>query len=375
MGHRVQYLLRFLEKKEIKVKVLDISFRHEPQSLFGFLKNIFLFPSRALTSHNCIIHFPSLPFINDNHDTSSAFAHFMYTLIEFILAKIVSRSLDYNVVIAEDPISAFVASAARKPNSFFVYEDVDYYEDLQSGKTRGKFISLLENAALKRADVVVSVSEPLLRRACLANSDCILVPNGAKLEYFRKPRELCRERSFVYAGSIVEWTGLEVAIEGFLILRKRIPGITMLIVGDGKDKDTLEALVRNLSLQDSISFTGRVPYDQMAELLCKSCVGLATFRPGKAAAFASPLKLFDYMAAGVPIIATDIGDIGRILRESESGFAIRWDVKEFVKAAETLLTNRTLWLDFHEKGLRYVEKYDWDKLFDGWLQEIKNRIE
>ena len=148
----------------------------------------------------------------------------------------------------------------------------------------------------------------------------------------------------------------------------------MKIVGDGKEKHELEILVQNLSLEDSVFFTGKLPYGEMADLLCKSSLGLAMFKPSKAAAFASPLKLFDYMAAGLPIIATDIGDIGRILRESYSGFAIKWDVEEFVKAAETLLTKQNIWLSFHEKGLCYVKKYSWDKLFDYWLMEIKNRL-
>ena len=144
---------------------------------------------------------------------------------------------------------------------------------------------------------------------------------------------------------------------------------------DGQEKHALEHLVKNLSLEDSISFTGKLPYSEMADLLCSSSLGLAMFKPSKAAAFASPLKLFDYMAAGLPIVATDIGDIGRILRESGSGFAIKWDVEAFVKAVETLLTKQNIWLNFHEKGLQYVKKYSWDQLFDYWIMEIKNRLE
>ena len=177
----------------------------------------------------------------------------------------------------------------------------------------------------------------------------------------------------VYAGSVVDWAGLDLVIETFALLKKKIPWIKLRIVGDGEDKGKLERLVDNLSLQDTVFFTGRLPYGQMAELLCKCCVGLSMFKPTKVAAFASPLKLFDYMAAGIPIIATNIGDIGRIVRESESGLAISWDADEFVTAAENLLTKQVLWLGYHKRGLRYVQNYGWDNLFDGWLHEIQNR--
>ena len=376
MAHRVQYLIRFLEERNVNTKILDLSFRHENQSINKFLKNILLFPSRALASSDKTIHFPSILSLGSNHNNSSAFIHLVFSLLDFFLIKLISKSFDYNVVVATDPISAFIARAAnKKSKTFFVYENLDFFEDLQAGQTRSKFISILEEDALKKADLVVSVSAPLQKRALLRNSNCVIIPNGTDLKYFQKAQELSREPSLIYTGSIVEWCGLEVAIKGFSLLKKKIPELTMKIVGAGESQRDLETLVRSLSLEDTIIFTGKLPYGEMARLLCKSSVGLATLKPGNAAAFASPLKLFDYMAAGLPIIATDIGNIGQILRDSDSGFPIKWDVDEFVKRTETLITNKHLWIDFHEKGLRYVKDFDWDKLFDDWMQEISCRLE
>jgi glycosyltransferase involved in cell wall biosynthesis len=374
MGHRVQFLLRFLEEHEINVRVVDISFHKDPQSFFGFFKKLLFFCSNVSASSSSIINFPSLPVLSNDRGYFNLFTHFVHPFLEFALTRIVSRHMEYNVIVATDPISAFIAGAARKSKTIFVYEDLDYFEDLQPGRIRSKFISLLERIGLVRADLVISVSEPLLRRANLFNLNCILVPNGADLKCFPGPQDTRRESLIVYAGSLVEWAGLELAIKGFPLLKEKIPGVKMKIIGEGEGRTALEELVNILSLQDSISFTGKLPYRQMASLLSKSCIGLALFKPGNAAFFASPLKLFDYMAAGVPVIGTDIGDIGRILRDSRSGYAIKWAVPEFVKAAERLLTNQNEWLDIHENGLRYVEKYDWDRLFDGWLLEVMNRL-
>jgi hypothetical protein len=63
------------------------------------------------------------------------------------------------------------------------------------------------------------------------------------------------------------------------------------------------------------------------------------------------------------------------LRESSSGFAIEWDVDEFVQRTELLLTDENLWINFHEKGLHYVQDYDWGKLFERWQQEIVCQLE
>jgi glycosyltransferase involved in cell wall biosynthesis len=282
--------------------------------------------------------------------------------------------MDFNLIVAADPVSAFLALSAKKPDSFFVYEDLDYFEDIKTGKIRRSFISFLEKLALKKADLVISVSKPLLKRAFQLNPNCILIPNGTNLRSFSRSKEISRDPIIMYVGSIDEWAGLEIVIKAFPLIKKKFPGIMMKIVGDGTEKNVLKTLVERLGLQNTIFFVGKFPFDQMADFLCDSYIGLATFKPGNAAAFASPLKLFDYMAAGVPIIATDIGDIGRIVRESESGFAVQWNIEEIEAAVEQLMKQRTLWLEFHNNGLRFVEKYDWKKLFDYWLREIGNRL-
>ena len=147
----------------------------------------------------------------------------------------------------------------------------------------------------------------------------------------------------------------------------------MKIAGDGIERPMLENLVKTLALQDSVLFIGKLPYNKVASLLLSSSIGIVMFKPCKAAAFASPLKLFDYMAAGVPIVGTDIGDIGRIIKESGAGIATNWNVDEFAIAVENLLTNRDIWCSKHENGLHYVKAYDWNRLFEDWMREIQKR--
>jgi glycosyltransferase involved in cell wall biosynthesis len=366
---RMHFLINFLEEKQVDAKIFDVSFYYENQSVFHCVKKIFSFPSQAIISGRTI-RLPSLPLIGRNQDSLRLFLNFLYTLWSFMLARIVTRSLDYNVIVAADPVSAFIALSARKADTFFVYEDLDYFEDLKTGRIRRKFISILEKNALKRANLVVSVSEPLLRRAKQLNANCILVPNGTSLRSFPTSQTITREPTIVYAGSLDEWAGLRVVLEAFPLIKKKFPWIKMRIIGDGNERQELEAIVQNLRIQDSVYFTGRLPYEQMAKFLCTYYIGVAMFKPGNAATYSSPLKLFDYMAAGLPIIATDIGDIGKIVRNSKSGIATKWDSTNFAEAVEKIVINQNLWLTFHENGLRYVERYDWTKLFNGWLEEI-----
>lgn len=370
---RTNFLVRYLLEKSIGVKVFDFSFYEEQQSFIKCLRSILSFPSRAWRSNAGIIRFPLFPVPGNNRIRCSSFIHFLDIILSFILSSIIVRSLNYDITVCTDPVGALLGISARKPNNFVVYEDLDYFEDLQLGKIQSMFVSFSEKISLRRANLVVSVSKPLFNRAKQLNPNCILVPNGANLQCFTNTSNTSRERVIVYIGSLDEWAGLKLVIDAFPLLKKKIPGLKLNIVGSGKQKQFLQESVRMLSLQDSIFFTGRLSYNQMADLLSSYYIGLAMFKPCNASAFASPLKLFDYMAAGVPIIASDLGDIGRIVKESNAGLVVNWTIDEFVDAVEELLTNRTLWLNCHRAGLRYVSQYDWEILFAGWLNEVQNR--
>ncbi len=372
---RMHFFINFLKEKRFNARIFDVSFYYKNQSFLKCTKNFITFPSTASTISNRTFRLPPLVTIGRTHANIRPFLNFLYSILAPILVRIVTRSMDYNVMVAADPVSAFIAMFTKKANTFFVYDDLDYFEDIKTGQIRRTLVAFLERLALRRANLVISVSEPLRKRAQQLNPNCIVIPNGTNLKSFPRPNQTKREPILVYAGSIDEWAGLRLVIESFVLIKKRVPWTKMKIIGDGKEKPALEALVENLSLEDSIMLTGKLPYQKMAELLCNYSIGIAMFKPGKAATYASPLKLFDYMAAGLPIIATEIGDIGRIMKESKSGFATKWVTNDFAEAVEKLLTNRELWLTFHKNGLHYVKKYDWADLFKRWLQEIETQFQ
>jgi glycosyltransferase involved in cell wall biosynthesis len=374
---RIHYLIRFLLSKQINIRVVDFSFYQGNVSFVAYLKSAISLTSKASRQNGTTIRFPCLPAATNHRTNLTSLIHFLHLMLAILLSKMIIRSIEYDVVVSTDPAASFVATSVAKPGAFFVYEDLDYFADLNKGKIQRMFISFLEKYCIRRASLVICVSKPLVRRARILNprADSLLIPNGVDLSRFTNPHGNPRELSLVYVGSLDETRAsfLKLVIEAFPLLRRKIPGITMRVAGEGNEKPMLEELVSALSLQDSIFILGGLSYDKVAALLQSSSVGIAMFKPSKAAAFASPLKLFDYMAAGVPVVATDIGDVGRIVKESMAGVAIRWNVHEFMEAVVNLLTNGDLWSRCHENGLRYVGKYDWNNLFEEWLQEIQRR--
>jgi glycosyltransferase involved in cell wall biosynthesis len=372
---RMHFFIQFLKKNNIHAKVFDVSFYYKNQSLINFIKEFFNFPSKISNLQSGNVEIPSLPNIGKKLSRIRPFLNLLYTFDAFLLTKLASKLYDYNVIISADPVSALISNFARKDEVYNVYEDIDYFEDIKTGKLLRFIISFLEKLAIKRANLVVSVSEPLLKRAQNYNKNCILVPNGANLENYTNPNNTKRDSKLVYAGTIDDWAGLKIIIESIPQIIKKFPKLKLVIIGDGKEKESLVNLVNNLSVKDYVTFLGRLPYEKMAELLCTMKIGLAMFKPTNAGKYASPLKLFDYMGAGLPIIATNIGDIGRILNESEAGFPINWRKDEFVHSVYTIMKDEKIWHSFHKNGLDYVRNFDWDVLFSGLLHEIEKRLE
>jgi len=98
------------------------------------------------------------------------------------------------------------------------------------------------------------------------------------------------------------------------------------------------------------------------------------FKPDNFTAYASPLKLYEYMAAGLPIVATDIGETSKVMKESQAGLCIDWTPDGFVDAVTRLITNEELWKDCSTNGLNYAHEFDWNVLFERWLSYVESHL-
>lgn len=370
---RVHHLVRFLRSKGIDVRVIDIPipFGTKEKGLASYLKKVLTFPkSGALNSHGSVVHFPSLSLKTEGNLRSLMSALGLAQAL--ILAKISLRTWKYDIVIATGPFAGFVAMFIAEPETYVIYEDTDFWGGMSKGKLQGFVVSLLENYCLKKARLVISCSKFLSEKSRRFNPRTIFISNGVDVASYYGQRKLPPNPTLVYVGSISEWAGIDIVLEAMPQLIKKFSGITLKVCGVGPKRPEYERYLKDKGLEEHVSFLGKLPYDELPNQLLSSHVGIAMLRPQRFSVFASPLKIFEYMAAGLPIVATDVGETRRIISESGAGICVGWNLNEFVDAVEKLLIDRKLWLKCHENGLRYVKKYDWNVLFDRWLKEVKS---
>lgn len=116
----------------------------------------------------------------------------------------------------------------------------------------------------------------------------------------------------LYSGSLRDWHGVEDLIRSFKGLKA-----SLMIVGAGENLQNLKDLAESLKL-DAI-FTGQVPYNEIHDYIGAADICVAPFRPDahpgtrERGIFYSPLKIFEYMASGKPVVASISGNTGKIL--------------------------------------------------------------
>ena len=122
----------------------------------------------------------------------------------------------------------------------------------------------------------------------------------------------CAER-IVYAGSFFGWKG----VDDLVAAAQDLPGLHITLLGG--DEESIGRLREKMTTGGAeLEFPGRVSPQRVAQALEQACIAVLPNRADADSAFTSPIKLFEYMAAGCAIVASDLPAVREILAEDEA---------------------------------------------------------
>lgn len=136
---------------------------------------------------------------------------------------------------------------------------------------------------------------------------------------------LSPDRPYIgFVGGFFPWHGLDTLVEAMVLVRREYPTAMLLLVGDGQTKPALEALVRQRGLEETVSFVGRVGFDEVswwigASDLCVVLHRLVRFYPGDS------MKLWEYLACARPVVATAGEGYGDLVEALGAGVSVKGD--------------------------------------------------
>jgi glycosyltransferase involved in cell wall biosynthesis len=140
-----------------------------------------------------------------------------------------------------------------------------------------------------------------------------------------------------FVGTLKPWHGLSTLVEAFAMLRGRCPETRLLIVGDGTGRDNLLQDLSQRGLLGSSHLTGAVSPDEIPGLLASMDVAVCPYP--KRDFYFSPLKVYEYMAAGLPVIVSSVGQLQELIKNEVTGLVIPPDdIEALVQALTRLLS-------------------------------------
>lgn len=196
----------------------------------------------------------------------------------------------------------------------------------------GQLAAHAERWTLTRADAVIVVSAELRKHVIslgVKPGRVHVLPNGVNpsLFYPAKPdptlrRELKLGEGPVlgFVGGLRPWHGVEVLPELLARLSRRHPSMRLVIAGDGPLRAELVRSFKQRGLSKQVVFTNALMHEDVPAVLRQFDLALAPYPKHDHDFYFSPLKLFEYMACGVPVVAADLGQISEVVVHGRTGW-------------------------------------------------------
>ena len=294
-----------------------------------------------------------------------------------LVAARMSIAKPYDVVIAcTMPDAVVLCTVALRLMGTRVVLDVhdtmpELYRDKFGGR-RGAFgarlLQIQERLSAACADRVLAVHDPhrtRLEQSGINSEKIRVVMNtpDSRIFKFHPHGEQEPGGTFTIAchGTVARRLGLDVAIKAIAILREKIPGLRLMVVGDGDYLEEVRALTASLGLDRQVSFSPPVPIEQLPTLLQRASIGLIPNYESSATDLMLPVKLLEYSTMGMPCIASRLRTIEyyfgpRSLRYFEPG-----NEASLAEAIEDLFYDPLLRTRLVDEARQVVRGIEWSR--------------
>ena len=230
----------------------------------------------------------------------------------------------------------------------------------------------IEEVLYRRAEAIFCVSRPLVRHVTELRGhpgDVHLSPNVVNVDRFRPagPRSDGEAPLIVFVGSLKPWHGLETLIEALA----QIPAGRLMLIGDGPLRRSLEKQALALGVTERVEFRGAVDHAEVPGLIAGADIAVAPY-PAMEPFYFSPLKIGEYLACGLPVVTSSLGDLAPMLRHRDNAYLVRpGDVDDLARGLKALVDDRSMRRTLGQAGRKLALE---QLSLDGGLIRLQNVI-
>ncbi|MBS0015513.1 MAG: glycosyltransferase, partial [Arthrospira sp. SH-MAG29] len=245
-----------------------------------------------------------------------------------------------------------------------------------------------ENRCMQEANYVITISkameDQLIKRG-VPKDKIAVIPNAINEDFFSlsargdRVKQQLNLKGLVcgYISNMSFREGHEILIRAFAQGRNHIPELKCLLVGDGPERANLENLVRDLGVGDAVIFTGEVDHSCIRDYYAAIDIFVVPRRADYAADFVTPLKPYEALALGRPLIVSDRPALREIVGNEERGLLFETGSVESLVSKIIALGTSPEHLSFlSEKGKKWVfENRTWKKNAERYRQVYEMVLE
>lgn len=284
------------------------------------------------------------------------------------------------------------AWASRKLGIPFVLEvNADLLEQrrfkgIQERGLRRLFAIWATRLCFETAAQIICISprlkEHLKTKWNVDESKLTVLPCAADIEAFkpnynsetvRKSLGLTTEPVVMWVGGFYPWHDLSLLLESFALILQQRPDAKLVLVGDGQTRSSVKDMITKAGMSHAVIMTGAIAHSQVPEMLSIADVAVVPSAPITAGigGTGTPLKLFEYMAAGKAIVATALNEAAEVIRDGYNGLLVdAGDINKFAESTLKLMNDpeerSRLGQNAREQA---VKQYSWEQ-YTSRLEEI-----
>ena len=270
---------------------------------------------------------------------------------------------------------AAVEAAKKLDIPSIIKVDDAIYEKSSGIKSLQRKIEKMINGKTLRAGTKILVSNNETKKIIIDEYNVIqekisIVPNGVDLSMFNITKKK-NPKKVVFAGAMYYHRGLDVLLETIPLVIEKIPDAKFVLLGSGTEMDKLKEIVSKNKLDNSVEFKGWIEREKIPENIADASIGIGPLRLTEVTSRALPIKVLEYMAVSLPLIAQKGTLPNDVLENEKNGFFIENHI-ELAEKIILLLNEPKKVQNMGAHSLKLVQKFSWDQVVDSVINEVKN---
>ena len=252
-------------------------------------------------------------------------------------------------------------------------DDAIYDKSTGIKSIQRKIEKMISTRALKNASKILVVNkntEKIMHAFYNVPFEKIeIIPNGVELQFFKSSKKL--PKKIIFSGVMYHHRGLDILLESLPNVIQKFSDVNVILLGDGPEMEKLQSIVKEKHLENNVEFRGWIDRNSLPDQISDASISIGPLKRTTVTENALPIKVLEYMASSLPILAMSGTLPEDVLIHEKNGFFVN-NAKELEGKICKLLDNPKLIESMGKESLDMVQKFSWRKVVSDILKSYEN---